>query len=198
MADGSNRLFVLLAGITVACGGARAGESTTSASEEPLCPVLSAERPPETGGLPPSLAEGTVTDLDRLTAAFPTSAGAWSRTQVNAMPRGAAGHWSPVAAASYTRDGVSILVHVDDLVHVCRCVPGMGVSLRDAEQSRSGGVVETLRGHPALRLETPPQILAWVNDRCSVRIAGGTTAADVAEVEGALDWSAIEATCARR
>jgi hypothetical protein len=190
--------FALVVCIT-GCGGAQEEEATTArTAADALCPVLDAERPPETGGLPPSLAEGTATDLERLSAAFPETAGAWARTQVNAMPRGAAGHWSPVVAASYARDGASILAHVDDLVHVCRCASGMGESLRDAEQRRSGGTPASIHGHPALRLDAPAQLLAWVNDRCAVRIAGGVSMADVLEVENAVDWSAIEDACVRR
>ena len=142
---------------------------------------------------PSLVGEGTSSDLDGIAASLPSgSAGA-----PTVMRRGQAGHWSPVVNASYTSDTGRWLVTVDDLVHVCTCREGMGEQLRQRAQSQRAGEARTLGGAPALVRAGPTEVLAWVGDRCSVRVAGEGTPEAAWALAESIDVVRLAAACSR-
>ncbi|MEZ4328060.1 MAG: hypothetical protein R3B40_22755 [Polyangiales bacterium] len=172
----------------------RPANGATASSEDP-CPVLTAAAGSSRGGgVAPSLAgEDVSSDLDGMVASLP----AGSAQPPSAMRRGQAGHWSPVAIATYANDGGEWLITVDDLVHVCTCREGMGEQLRQRAQDQRAGEARTLGGAPALVRAEPTEVLAWVGDRCALRVAGDGTPEAAWALAESVDLPRLTAACAR-
>lgn len=195
--------------VLLACSGAEAPATQPTPNEAPTtqmpreagdpCPLITAAADSiSAGGVPPSVAgDDVTTDLDALAAALPETAANLTRTETSTMPRGAAGHWSPIVLTFYEAVGVRVGVEVNDLVHVCSCESGMGETL--LERRVAAGATRTLvANRPAVRgAGPPPELEVWVNDRCSVRLWAAP--ADVLErLAGSLDWAALSAACPAR
>jgi len=103
--------------------------------DDELCPRF--ELPVGSMSMGPSLVGGVYpSDVDAMLAALPERAGEWSRLpgRSGANQRGMAGMATPSATTTLGRgEGASALevrIDVSDLIHRCRCRPGMGEGLR--------------------------------------------------------------------
>lgn len=173
-----------------------------AASDEP-CPRIGPPLPPGSMSMGPSLVGGLYpSDVDAMLAALPERAGEWTRVRGGATQRGVAGVATPNATATMARAGVEVRIDVSDLIHRCRCTPGMGEALRDRALRHELGAREarTLGGSPAVAVRAPESawVEAWVADRCHVRVEGAAPLEAILEVAGHIDFVALRVPCAAR
>jgi hypothetical protein len=173
-----------------------------STDDEP-CPPFHPPLPVGSMSMGPSLVGGLYpSDLDAMLAALPEHAGAWTRTRSGTTQRGTAGVAMPNATATLARGDDEVRIDVFDLIHRCRCTPGMGETLRDRvlAHAEGGREARTFGGSPGviIRSDGATTVEAWVGDRCQVRVAGAVTAEQLLVVTAGVDWERLRAPCAAR